>query len=260
MSGEPLGRTLLVATGVALSCALMVSTAVYLLRPIQLAYADLERNRIIVEAAGLAPPGSGLSDRAVVGLFVDLQTRIVDLETGLFTEEIEPQLYDQRAAANDPDLSVSIPEPLDLAGLTRRARYVPVYLLMAGARIDRMVLPVHGQGMWSAIYGYLTLESDLNTIAGIRIYEHGETAGIGDRIQDPAWQAEWAGTRLYDDVGELHFQVQRNAAPPFGVDSISGASVTADAVGDLVRYWLGEHGYAPLLARLRGSGAAAGGD
>jgi len=260
VSEENLGRTLSVATGVALGCALMVSTAVYFLRPMQLAYADLERNRIIVEAAGLAPAGSDLSDRAVVALFVDLQVRIVDLETDQFADDVDPQLHDQRAASSDPELSVAIPDQLDLARLGRRAQYVPVYLLMAGARIDRMVLPVHGQGMWSAIYGYLTLESDLNTIAGIRIYEHGETAGIGDRIQDPAWQAEWVGTRLYDDAGELRFQVQRNAAPPFGVDSISGASVTADAVGDLVRYWLGEHGYAPLLARLRGSGAAAGGD
>jgi len=260
VSEENLGRTLSVATGVALGCALMVSTAVYFLRPMQLAYADLERNRIIVEAAGLAPAGSDLSDRAVVALFVDLQVRIVDLETDQFTDVVDQQLYDQRAASSDPELSVAIPDQLDLARLGRRARYVPVYLLMAGARIDRMVLPVHGQGMWSAIYGYLTLESDLNTIAGIRIYEHGETAGIGDRIQDPAWQAEWVGTRLYDDAGELRFQVQRNAAPPFGVDSISGASVTTDAVGDLVRYWLGEHGYAPLLARLRGAGAAAGGD
>ena len=257
MSKDTLGRTLLVATGVALGCALMVSTTVYFLRPIQLAYADLERNRIVVEAAGLAPAASELSDRAVVALFVDLQVRIVDLETDQFTDDVDPQLYDQRAASNDPEMSVAIPEQLDLARLGSRARYVPVYLRVEGERIERIVLPVHGQGMWSTIYGYLSLESDLNTIAGIRIYEHGETAGIGDRIQTPAWQAECIGKRLYDNEGELRFRVARNASPPFEVDIISGASVTAEGVGNLVRYWLGEHGYGPLLTRLRASGTAA---
>ena len=251
MSEETLVRTLSVATGIALACALMVSTAVYFLRPMQLAYADLERNRIIVEAAGLAPRDSGLSDRTVVGRFVDLQVRVVDLETGQFTEDVDAQLYDQRTASADPEMSVAIPEPLDLAGLGRRARYAPVYLVTDGGRIDRIVLPIHGQGMWSTLYGYLTLQSDFNTVAGIRIFEHGETAGIGDRIQDPAWQGEWVGRRLYDEAGALRFRVVRNANPPFEVDVISGATVTAEAVGNLVRYWLGEHGYGPLLDRLR---------
>ena len=243
-------RTLLVATGIALGCAIMVSTAVYFLRPMQLAYANLERNRTIVEAAGLAPRDSGLSDRAVVSRFVELQVRVVDLETGQFTEDVDAQLYDQRAASNDPTMSVAIPESLDLAGLGRRARYAPVYLATEGGRIDRIVLPIHGQGMWSTIYGYLALQSDLNTVADVRIIEHGETAGIGDRIQDPAWQAEWVGTRIHDDAGELRFQVMRNADPSFGVDVISGATVTAEAVGNMVRYWLGEHGYGPLLDNL----------
>jgi len=256
VSEETLGRTLLVATVVALGCALMVSTAVYLLRPMQLVYADLERNRIVVEAAGLVPPGSRLTDRAIVSLFVDLETRIVDLETGRFTEDVDPRLYDQRAASNDPEMSVAIPEQLDLGRLGRRARYAPVYLLTNGEQINRIVLPVHGQGMWSTLYGYISLGSDFNTIVDISFYEHGETAGIGDRIQDPAWQAEWVGKRLYDDAGELRFTVVRNGAPPFQVDIISGASVTAEGVGNLVRYWLGEHGYAPFLARLRVSGSA----
>jgi Na+-transporting NADH:ubiquinone oxidoreductase subunit C len=255
MTEESLARTLSVATGVALGCALMVSTAVYLLRPMQLAYANLERNRIVVEVAGLAPADSDLSDRALVALFVDLQVRIVDLETDQFTDDVDPQLYDQRAASSDPELSVAIPDPLDQARLGRRARYVPVYLLMDGDQINRIVLPVSGQGMWSTLYGYLSLESDLNTIAEMRIYEHGETAGIGDRIQDPRWQNQWIGRQLYDDAGELRFRVTRDASLPFEVDIISGASVTAEGVGNLVRYWLGEHGFAPLLAQLRMSGA-----
>jgi len=254
MTEETLGRTLLVATGIALACALMVSTAVYLLRPIQLAYADLERNRIIVQAAGLAPRDGELSDRAIVTRFVELEARLVDLETGLFTDEPDPQGYDQRAAAVDPETSVAIPESLDIARLGRRARYAPIYLLETDGRTERIVLSVHGQGMWSTLYGYLSLESDLNTIAGMVIYEHGETAGIGDRIQDPAWEIQWVGKRLYDDVGELRFRVARNATPPYEVDIISGASVTAQGVGNLVRYWLGEHGYGPFLDELRASG------
>lgn len=251
MSEEKLSRTLLVAVSVALGCALLVSTTVYFLRPIQLAYADLERNRVIVETAGLALPGETLSDRVIVSRFVELDARVVDLETGEFAEDVDARRYDQRAAAIDPETSVAVPESLDIAGLGRRARRVPVYLLLSGGRIERIVLPVHGQGMWSTLYGFLSLESDFNTIAAIRIYEHGETAGIGDRIQDPAWEAEWVGKQLYGPTGGLQFRVVRDADPPFEVDIISGASVTAEGVGNLVRYWFGEHGYATFLTRLR---------
>jgi Na+-transporting NADH:ubiquinone oxidoreductase subunit C len=41
----------------------------------------------------------------------------------------------------------------------------------------------------------------------------------------------------------------------WSIDGLSGASLTADGVSNMVRYWLGEQGFGPFLARLREGGA-----
>ena len=71
----------------------------------------------------------------------------------------------------------------------------------------RVILPIHGQGMWSTLYGYLALEADLNTIAAMSFYEQTETAGLGDQIQRSDWQAQWQGRQLFDGQGDVRFRV-----------------------------------------------------
>lgn len=250
MNGTPsTARTLLVAAGVALACSLMVSTAVYVLRPIQLAYAELATNRVILTAAGLIEPSAELSDREVVDRFLQLDTRVVDLDEGRFARGIDPYEVDSFQETDDGE---AIPGGRDTAGLDEGPRYANVYLLMRDDRIDRIVLPVYGSGMWSTIYGYLCLESDFSTIAGIEFYQHGETPGIGDRILNPAWREGWQGKRAYDDAGELRFRIGgEGVADAHRVDAISGATMTVNGVENLVRYWLGNYGFGPLLERLR---------
>jgi Na+-transporting NADH:ubiquinone oxidoreductase subunit C len=251
MSKESIFRTVLVAFVVALFCSLMVSAAVYYLRPVQLVYKNLAQNRAIVEVAGLIPTGEPLSDGEVIRHLLALDARMVDMSTGHFVDDLDAWSFDQRAAAADPERGVEIPESRDIAQLKRRSQYAPVYLVLDGNAIQRIVLPVHGQGMWSRIYGYISLTADLNTIAAVRFYEHGETPGIGDRIQDDAWTSRWSGKRLFDQSGNVAFQVSKDDQPsPYHVDSISGASVTAQSVGQLIRYWVGGDGFGPLIIRL----------
>jgi len=230
-------RTLRFAASVALVCSLFVTTAVYWLRPIQAAYGALEYNRVIVAAAGLIPPDAALSDRDVVSRFLELETRIVDLELDWYTDAVDPLTYDYRP----------------LAATRERPRYMPVYLLEQLGRLDRVVLPIYGRGMWSTIHGVITLAGDLTTVVGVVFHEHGETPGIGDRIEDAAWLAQWRGKRLYTDSGELMFAIGaagRDAS--FRVDGITGATVTVSAVAAMIDDWFGPDGYGPYLAALRG--------
>jgi Na+-transporting NADH:ubiquinone oxidoreductase subunit C len=107
------------------------------------------------------------------------------------------------------------------------------------------------------LYGYLALEADFNTIAGAIFYEQNETPGLGDKITDRNWQAKWQGKQIYDHTGELLFHVAEgpvtpgSAAAAYQVDALTGATVTGNAVTRVVQYWLGPHGYGPLLAQLR---------
>lgn len=252
---ESVARTLGVATGVAVFCSLFVSSAVLWLRPIQLAYESIERNRAVVEAAGLVEPGVELDEREIVDRFLDLETRIVDLDAGEFSDAVSPTAYDWRAAIDDPDQTRPIPDELDIASLGRRPVYVPIYLLRDGEDLEQIVLPIYGQGMWAMIHGFISIQADFTTIEGVTFYEHGETPGIGDRFLDPAWLAQWRGRRAYDDSRRLVFRIGADEASPVAngaIDAITGATVTTSAIEDLVRYWLGDDGFGPFLATQRG--------
>jgi Na+-transporting NADH:ubiquinone oxidoreductase subunit C len=92
---------------------------------------------------------------------------------------------------------------------------------------------------------------DLKTVAGLTFYAQDETAGVGARILDPAWQAEWPGKRIADAGGEIRIAVvQRGARGPHEVDGITGATRTGEGITRLLRFWLGERGFGPFLARL----------
>ena len=101
----------------------------------------------------------------------------------------------------------------------------------------------------------LALEADLRTIAALTILEQGETPGLGSRIEDPAWQALWPGKQITDESGQIAIAVVRGPGTgPYEVDGITGATQTATGVGNMLRYWLGDHGFGPFLDRLRQGG------
>jgi Na+-transporting NADH:ubiquinone oxidoreductase subunit C len=123
--------------------------------------------------------------------------------------------------------------------------------------VSRVVLPVHGYGLWSTMYGFLALEADLDTVSGLRFFEHAETPGLGGEVDNPRWQAQWSGKRLFDEAGEFALQVLKGRVPEGApdaqhkVDGLSGATITTRGVDNLVRFWVGEQAYGPFLARLR---------
>ena len=115
-----------------------------------------------------------------------------------------------------------------------------------------VVLPIQGYGLWGTIYGFLTLESDMNTIKGISFYEHKETPGLGARIEEPEWRAKWSGIHSYDENGNVATGVTKAGTPKENwVDGISGATLTGRGVSNMIQFWLGEQGYKPYLDTLR---------
>jgi len=220
-----------------------------MLKPLQLA--NLERQRQArMEAMIAALPG--MADILREAGASSLETRLVDLDTGFFASDIVPAGYDQRAAASNPALSMALPREVDVAGIGRRADLAPVYILRRGEEIALVVLPVHGSGYQSTIYAYLALQADLNKVAALTVYEHGETPGLGSQVEDPAWQALWPGKEIADETGAIRITVVRGeASGPYEVDGITGATRTMSGVTSMLRFWLGQHGFGPFLARLR---------
>lgn len=241
-------RALVTVLLVSLVCSALVTTAVTVLRPIQerRALVELSRGRVLA-GAGLA--GTAPEDE----LWTRVEPRLVELETGRAVADADPEAYDWRRAASDRAASVEIPDDQDLAQIGRRPRLMPVYVVRKpDGAVESVVFPVYGEGLYSTLYGYLSLEPDLRTVHHISFYEHGETPGLGGDIEEPSWQAGWRGKQVFDDAGEPVIEVTVDgAAGPHQVDGITGATLTGDGVTALVRYWMGPHGYGPALAHLR---------
>ncbi|NHA15972.1 Na(+)-translocating NADH-quinone reductase subunit C [Thioalkalivibrio sp. XN279] len=256
LPNDSVAKMLLVTIVLSLVCSVLVSSAAVLLKPMQERNVELARKARILEVAGLMEPG-----RSVEALFEGVETRLVELETGEFSDALDPQAFDQQVAARDPELGVAIPPWEDIAGISRRARYAPVYLVRddAGA-LDMVILPVHGYGLWSTMYGFLALSGDGRTVRGLTFYQHAETPGLGGEIENPRWLARWEGRRVFGPEGEVRLQVVHGTVDPgsewaeWSVDGLSGATLTADGVSNMVQYWLGEQGFGPFLTRLREEG------
>lgn len=245
-------RALAMAITVAFICGLLVSVVAVSLRPIHKANIEAERIAQLELVLG------ALSDIGRVLTIENLEARIVDLESGEFDDSIDPATFDAERAAAKPATSAAIPADLDLAGLKRRALHAAVYLVRdADEQIDLIILPVSGRGYQSTLRAWLVLDGDTQTVRALKFYQHGETPGVGARIEEPEWEAQWRDLRAFDDAGVLRIGVRSQAGSAYSddaeyqVDGISGATRTAQGVDGMLRFWLGEFGFATFLQRVR---------
>lgn len=240
-------KTFGVAFLVAAVSAAAVSVTAVSLKPRQDANAAREKEQRMQLMLASVP---GLAD-ILQGADADsLQTRVVDLQRGAFADGIDPASLDAKAAS-DPGQSIALSPADDIAGIGRRPNLLPVHLVRRGNTLVLLVLPVHGTGYQSTIRAHLALEGDLNTIAALSVYEQGETPGMGSRITEPAWQRLWTGKKAADATGTLRIGIVRGGSGEHEVDGITGATRSTTGVANLVRFWLGEHGFGPFLAHLR---------
>jgi len=244
-------KTLAVALVLCLVCSVVVSVTAVTLRPLQERNAALALKREVVELAGLGGPGMTLEQA-----FGRIETRLVDLDSGRFVEGADPLTYSYRDAALDPTRSSAVGEN-DLAGIRRRPDRMPVYLVREDGRLETIVLPVYGAGLWSTMHGLLAIAPDGRTAKGLTFYEQRETAGLGSEVASPRWLARWPGKTLIGPDGEPVIRVVKGNVDPQApnadrrVDGLSGATLTSNGVTNLLRFWLGERGYGPFLDRIR---------
>jgi Na+-transporting NADH:ubiquinone oxidoreductase subunit C len=163
--------------------------------------------------------------------------------------------YDMIAAMSNEATSVPIDDPEFDPGEERRPKIMKVFFVKRPGedKIQQVVLPVYGKGLWGTLYGYLAVKSDLKTVQGLTFYQHKETPGLGGEVDNPRWKAEWEGRKLFNEKGEPALMVFKGPAPadnPYAVDGLSGASITSRGVTTLLRYWVSKDGYGPFLEKL----------
>ena len=226
------------------ACAVIVSVTAVSVRPEQNLNIENEKKLKILAAAGI------VTDE-VEKEFSNIETLYVDFASGQLVQ-VENN-YDHIKASASAQSSSIVPKDQDIAILKRRENIAPIYVWYSEEElIQKVVLPIRGYGLWGTLYGYISLDSDLNTVKGIEYYDHKETPGLGGEVDNPDWKSDWDGKKVYDSSGKVILYVTKGpSSEDYEIDGISGATLTSNGVTNMIRYWLGENGYGPVLQKLR---------
>ncbi len=252
-NNDSIKKTLFVVIALSLVCSIVVSASAVLLRDKQRENAVLDKQSKIIDVAGY----SAASPTEVRALYAsNIEPRLVDFATGDFVDG-DAAAYDQRQSAKDPAQSIKLTGEQDAAKIIRRANTGVVYLVKEGAETTKVIIPVHGNGLWSMMYAFVAIETDGNTVSGLTYYEQGETPGLGGEIENPTWRAQFVGKKLFDENHKPAIEIVKGGAPEgseHGVDGLSGATLTAVGVQHTFDFWLGDMGFGPFLAKVRDGG------
>lgn len=118
---------------------------------------------------------------------------------------------------------------------------LPVYecTLDDGRKLN--IVANYGAGLWGAIWGYIAVESDFQTVAGA-IFDHAsETPGLGAKIAEPAFYTQYRGKKLNPQTNSIEVVKGGANGAESGVDAISGATITSTAVMTTMDQWMGAY-------------------
>lgn len=250
--------TFIVSLVLSVVCSVLVSAAAVSLKPIQDKNRELDRQKNVLAAAGLLGESTDIEDT-----FKNISVLAVNVSDGSFEKQpgFDAAFFkDFKNLSTSGTTSVRLAKDQDIAGIASIAKEQPVYIVMKDGKPDKIILHVYGSGLWSTMFGFLALEGDGKTVAGLTFYDQKETPGLGGEVDNPNWKAQWPGKQVYGDDGSLKLGVGNGKIDPASpdsehlVDSISGASLTSRGVNGLVRFWLGENGYGRFLSRINEEG------
>ncbi len=259
-------RTLIFVVIICTACALVLSILAELLKTPQQNAKELYRSKQLLLAARIldyegyflfdGKQTTKAKDREILEMFeTRILTRLTDDQGNLYTFS--------EAGLNETDYL------LDHAKLGyAKLPYKLIYLVKQAAPSSApygYVIPVNGYGLWDAIYGYLGIEANGDTVLGMTWYDQKETPGLGGEIALPEWQQQFFDKTIFqkNPDGSTNFYqaplgikvVKTTVEETLGdtpmadsaVDGIAGASITVKGVNEALRSSLAP--YRPFLIR-----------
>ena len=197
--------------------------------------------------------------RQILSAVMDIEQieDIVDTYNGRissFIVDADGELVEQEGPTGEK----LIAEDLDIEKEYKKSaaeRFYPVYRFHIEGNPDQTeayILALYGKGLWNDIWGYIALETDMNTIAGIVFDHKGETAGLGSRITEKGVLERYKGKKIFDDSGEIasvNMLKGENNKPTsldeHNINGLSGATITAKGVNYMMIDYL--NCYLPLI-------------
>ncbi len=114
----------------------------------------------------------------------------------------------------------------------------PLFVFTGEDNAKKFIIPMRGGGLWGAIWGYIAINDDFQTVAGVSFDHESETPGLGAEIKTAKFQDSFVGKSIMDNKGEfVGITVKKGELknPNNQVMSISGATITGDGVTAMIR-------------------------
>lgn len=215
---------------------LMLSGSAQLLGPRQQEAIALDKKKQILGAVISAEEIGAMSPEQVNQFYTNnISSTVVDINGKEITEG--------GVTAEKVEIAKDYKKPAD-------QRQYPVFIYHAEGNpsdVKAYILPLYGAGLWDAIWGYVALETDMNTIGGIVLAHAGETPGLGARITDGEIQGRYVGKKIFDESGALvSVEMMKGEGHDYSddahkVDGMSGATITGNGVDDMLKNYLGNY-------------------
>ncbi len=102
----------------------------------------------------------------------------------------------------------------------------------------KYIIPLRGSGLWGPIWGYVALNSDMNTVYGAIFDHQGETPGLGAEIATELFQDNFKGKNIFDAEGKfislIVAKAGENAPQNHKVDAVSGGTITSKGLQEMM--------------------------
>jgi len=233
---------------------LLLSGTSELLGPIQAKAVELDTKKQILGAVMPAEELDRMTSEEVIRYYENrIASKVVNIEGDIVEQ--------------DADGNPLVAENVNIARNFKRNpedRLYPVFIFHAEGdetNVESYILPVYGNGLWDEIWGYVALQTDLNTIEGVTFSHAGETPGLGARITSGEIQSRFQGKEIFDEDGNLQsVRMQKGEGKDYSgerhkVDGISGSTITAEGVNRMLQSYLSH--YESFINRQREGGDTA---
>jgi len=206
--------------------AVLLSFVAMQLKPLQDMNVEIEKKGDILRSVGEAGDVASVKDKnsfinEEFGKYIT-DSYVVDYEGGILD-----------ADAFEITLNLKVQSDKDV-----KDRHFPVFIFTAEDGENRYVVPIRGKGLWGPIWGYVSFETDMNTIYGAIFDHQGETPGLGSEINTDEFESAFKGKKIFDETGKyVSIDVIKGGTPasnPHGVDAISGGTITSDGLSDML--------------------------
>lgn len=192
---------------------------------------------VVIVAVLLSVAALGLAPRQQENMLNEKKTQIVkalgeDPATTSYDSVItKAVILDATGAVVSEDVKEVFAALNDLKASFAEGRY-PLFVATSG-----VVAPLYGAGLWGPIWGYIALDTDMNTVKGIVLDHAGETPGLGAEITTPKHQAMYPGKTVYEGDAIVGVTLKKGGAEkgnPHQVDAITGGTKTSDGVSAMI--------------------------